>query len=230
LAAIKKLVYDDKKISIRKILEAIKNNFEGEESLRRMLDTKAPKYGNDDDYVDSIARKISYHWTEKVFEYSSPYTGRRFRGGYLSWNYFIDFAPNTAATPDGRLRGTFLSNGIQPVQGKDKKGPTAVIRSAGKLGLETAPNGASQVITFNPASLRDEEHLKKFASLLRAYGEVGGTSLMINIIDPETLRDAQKRPEEYQNLLVRVTGYNAYFTVLGKEIQDEIIARESHQV
>jgi len=128
------------------------------------------------------------------------------------------------------LRGTYLSNGIQPVQGKDKKGPTAVIRSAGKLGLETAPNGASQVIAFSSASLKDEEHLEKFASLLRAYGEVGGTALQINMKDPGTLKDAQKKPEEYENLLVRVTGYNAYFTVLGKEIQDEIIARESHAV
>ncbi|HIH97462.1 MAG TPA: formate C-acetyltransferase/glycerol dehydratase family glycyl radical enzyme [Thermoplasmata archaeon] len=230
LSALKKLVYEDKKVSMREILDAVKNNFEGNEALRRMLSTKAPKYGNDDDYVDSIARKVSNHWTEEVFKYRSPHTGRRFRGGYLSWNYFIDFAPNTAATPDGRLRETFLSNGIQPVQGMDKKGPTAMIRSAGKLGLETAPNGASQVIGFNSTSLRDEEHLKKFASLLRAYGEVGGTSLQINIIDPETLKDAQKNPEEYQNLLVRVTGYNAYFAGLGKEIQDEIIARESHRV
>ena len=230
LAAVKKFVYDDKQISMEELIEAIKNNFEGKENLRRMLSTKAPKYGNDDDYVDSIARNISRHWTEEVFTRTSPYTGRRFRGGYLSWNYFIDFAPLTAATPDGRLRGTYLSNGIQPVQGKDKKGPTAVIRSAGKLGLETAPNGASQVIAFSSASLKDEEHLEKFASLLRAYGEVGGTALQINMIDPGTLKDAQKKPEEYENLLVRVTGYNAYFTVLGKEIQDEIIARESHAV
>ena len=230
LAAVKKLVYDDKQITMEELIEAIKNNFEQKEDLRRMLSTKAPKYGNDDDYVDNIARNISRHWTEEVFTHTSPYTGRRFRGGYLSWNYFIDFAPLTAATPDGRLRGTYLSNGIQPVQGKDKKGPTAVIRSAGKLGLETAPNGASQVIAFSSASLKDEEHLKKFASLLRAYGEVGGTSLMINMIDSETLKDAQKRPEEYENLIVRVTGYNAYFANLGKEIQDEIIARESHAV
>lgn len=230
LAAVKKFVYDDKKITMGELIEAIKDNFERKENLRRMLSTKAPKYGNDDDYVDDIARKISRHWTEEVFTHTSPYTGRRFRGGYLSWNYFIDFAPLTAATPDGRLRGTYLSNGIQPVQGKDKKGPTAVIRSAGKLGLETVPNGASQVIAFSSASLKDEEHLKKFASLLRAYGEVGGTSLMINMIDPETLKDAQKRPEEYENLIVRVTGYNAYFANLGKEIQDEIIARESHAV
>lgn len=230
LAAVKKFVYDDKQITMEELIEAIKDNFERKEDLRRMLSTKAPKYGNDDDYVDGIARKISRHWTEEVFAHTSPSTGRRFRGGYLSWNYFIDFAPLTAATPDGRLRGTYLSNGIQPVQGKDKKGPTAVIRSAGKLGLETAPNGASQVIEFSSASLKDEEHLKKFASLLRAYGEVGGTSLMINMIDPETLKDAQEKPEGYENLVVRVTGYNAYFTVLGKEIQDEIIARESHVV
>jgi formate C-acetyltransferase len=230
LAAVKSLVYEEEKITMEKLVEAIKKNFEGEEKLRRMLIEKSPKYGNDQDYADNIAAKVSAHWTKKVFEYTSPYTGRRFRGGYLSWNYFIDFAPKTAATPDGRLRGQYLSNGIQPVQGRDRKGPTAVICSVGKLGLESAPNGASHVISFTPALLRDEERLWKFVAFIRACGEMGGTSLQINMIDAETLREAQKRPEDYSNLLVRVTGYNAYFVTLGKEIQEEIISRVSHQM
>ncbi|MEM2724645.1 MAG: glycine radical domain-containing protein, partial [Candidatus Nezhaarchaeales archaeon] len=209
-------------------VEAIKRNFEGFDELQRRLLFKAPKFGNDDDYVDEIARKVSRFWTQEVFKHVSPATGRRFRGGYLSWNYFIDFAPKTAATPDGRPRGKFLSNGVQPVQGMDRKGPTAVIRSVGKLGLETAPNGASLVITLNPSSVRDEEHLEKLAALLLACCDLGVTNLQVNMLSPEVLREAQRKPEEYRNLLVRVTGYNAYFVTLGREQQEEIIARTCH--
>jgi len=229
LTAVKKLVFEEDEVSMEELVEALRNNFEGNEELRRLLKNKAPKYGNDIDYVDEIARKLSRYWTEEVFKNKSSYTGRRFRGGYLSWNYFVDFAPRLAATPDGRLNGEYLSNGIQPVQGRDENGPTAVIRSAGKLGLETAPNGASHVIEFNSVFLRNEERLEEIVSLLRAYGEVGGTSLAVNVTNPDELKEAQNNPEEYENLLVRVTGYNAYFTSLGGEIQDEIIAREAHK-
>nr|MDO8100808.1 glycine radical domain-containing protein [Candidatus Njordarchaeota archaeon] len=119
---------------------------------------------------------------------------------------------------------------MQPVQGRDIKGPTAAFKSVCKLGYDVVPNGASYVITLSPTSLRDDEHLKKFAALLRAYEKLGGTSLQVNLIDAETLRDARKHPENYQNLLVRVTGYNAYFVMLGKEMQDEIIARTAHKL
>ena len=114
------------------------------------------------------------------------------------------------------------------MNGVDRNGPTAIIRSVGKLDLETAPNGASHTLSLSPSLLRRPEQRQKLAALLRAYGKVGGTAVQINVLDPATLRAAQKNPEEYQNLLVRVTGYNAYFVGLGKEIQDEIIARESH--
>jgi len=228
LAAIKKLVYEEGKVTMDELVRAIAANFEGYEPLRQMLINKAPKYGNDDPYVDNLAREVSQFWTKEAFKHISPFTGKRYRGGYLSWNYWIAYAPSTAATPDGRKRGTFLSNGIGPVNGADRKGPTAIIRSVGNLGLETAPNGASHIITLSPSLLRDPEHLEKLAALLRAYGRLGGTSLMVNVIDAETLREAQRNPEDYRNLLVRVTGYNAYFVMLGKEIQDEIIARLSH--
>jgi formate C-acetyltransferase len=114
------------------------------------------------------------------------------------------------------------------VNGADRKGPTSVIKSVGALDLETAPNGASHTMSFSPSLLSSEEGKVKLMALLRAYGKVGGTCLQVNVIDADTLRQAQKHPDEYRNLLVRVTGYNAYFTGLGKEIQDEIIARESH--
>jgi formate C-acetyltransferase len=228
LAAVKKLVYEEGRISMADLARAVRKNFEGEEALRQTLLNKAPKYGNDDDYADEVARYLSQLWTRMVADRVSPATGRRYRAGYLSWNYWIAYAPSTAATPDGRPRGTYLSNAIGPVDGAARNGPTAEVLSVGKTGLETAPNGASHTMSFSPALLRDEEHVGKLMAFLRAYGEKGGTALQVNVIDPDTLREAQKKPEEYRNLLVRVTGYNAYFVMLGKEIQDEIIARESH--
>ncbi|MHA1499688.1 MAG: glycine radical domain-containing protein [Promethearchaeota archaeon] len=158
----------------------------------------------------------------------------------LSWNYWAGAdAGFTIATPNGRKAGTFLSNAICPTNGADVKGPTAVTNSVGAvLGGKTEdgeyvnylPNGASHTITFNPSMLNDSEHRDKFKSYLRSYVENGGTSLQINILDSEMLKDAQKHPENYTNLLVRVTGYNAYFNAIGKELQDEIIARESHKM
>ena len=230
LAAMKKLVFEERRISMEELLKAIKKNFQGYDELRQTLINHAPKYGNDDDYVDSIAREISRYWGEYVFQNVAPASGRRYRGGYLSWNYFISFAPKTAALPDGRLRGAYLSNGVGPAQGMDRAGPTASTLSVGKLGLEAHPNGASHTMSFSPASLRDPEHKGKFMAFLRTYGKAGGTALQTNVITPETLIEAQKHPEQYRNLLVRVTGYNAYFTTLGKEQQHEIIARESRRV
>jgi len=229
LAALKKLIFEDRQISMQQLLEAIQVNFEGRENLRQVLLNKAPKYGNDESYADEIAREVSSFWTEEAFCHTSL-TGKRYRGGYLSWNYWVAYAPTTAATPDGRRRGQFLSNAVCPVNGADRKGPTAVIKSVGKLNLESAPNGASHTMSFSPSLLREPELRRKLVALLRAYGKVGGTCLQVNVIDANTLREAQKHPQEYSNLLVRVTGYNAYFVGLGKEIQDEIIARESHQL
>ncbi len=230
LAVVKKLVYEDGKVNMEDLAKAIHADYEGYEPLRQTLINKAPKYGNDDDYADEVARELSQAWTRMVTEHTSPATGRRYRAGYLSWNYWIAFAPSTAATPDGRKKGTFLSNAIGPVDGADRNGPTAEILSVGKMGLETAPNGSSHTMSFSPSLLRDDEHVSKLMAFLRGYGEKGGTALQINVIDPETLREAQRKPDEYRNLLVRVTGYNAYFVMLGKEMQDEIIARESHDL
>jgi pyruvate-formate lyase len=221
-------VYEDQSLTMDELVRALDANFEGHEALRQTLLNKAPKYGNDEGYADDLACEISQFWTTEAFEHQTPETGKRYRGGYLSWNYWVAYAPKTAATPDGRRRGQFLSNGVCPVNGADRLGPTAVVKSVGHLGLETAPNGGSHTISFSPSLLKSSENRRKLAGLLRAYAQVGGTCLQINVVSPEMLRAAQREPDAYGNLLVRVTGYNAYFVMLGKEIQDEIIARESH--
>lgn len=228
VAAVRKLVYEKQLTTMPQLVAALKNNFEGEEKLRQLCLNRAPKYGADDDETDTLARELSQLWSGRAFTHVSP-TGKRFRGGYLSWNYWICYAPLTAATPDGRKRGTYLSNGIGAVTGSDAKGPTAAVLSVGKCGLETIPNGGSHTLTLNPSLLRDPEHVEKLGAFLRGYCESGGTALQINMIDAETLRAAQRDPAEYRNLLVRVTGYNAYFVMLGREIQNEIISRESGQ-
>ena len=230
VSAVRKLVYRDQLLSMQELVGALRSDFAGKEEIRQILLNRAPKYGNDDPFADGVAREISRWWTEKIANSSSQATGRRFRGGYLSWNYWISYAPLTASTPDGRRRGEALSNGVCPVNGADRAGPTAVVRSVRNLGLESAPNGASHTMSFHPSLLRDEEHLAKFTAFLRAYEEAGGTALQINLVDPEVLRRARDNPSEYANLLVRVTGYNAYFVHLGDEIQEEIIRREAHAI
>jgi len=228
MVAVKKVVYDEGSVTMDELVRALDANFEGYESLRQTLLNKVPKYGNDDPYADDLAGEISRSWTTAAFQHVTPETGKRYRGGYLSWNYWVAYAPKTAATPDGRKRGQFLSNGVCPVNGADRLGPTAVVKSAGRLGLETAPNGSSHTMSFSPSLLQSQENRHKLGALLRAYNKIGGTCLQVNVVSPETLQAAQKDPDAYSNLLVRVTGYNAYFVTLGKEIQDEIIARESH--
>lgn len=229
LAAVRELVFRRRTVSLDRLLKGLRTDFKDDEVLRQMLLNRAPKYGNNDPETDELGREVSEYWSKKTLERRSPKTGRRYRAGYLSWNYWIAYAPLTAATPDGRRRGEPLSNGVCCVNGMDREGPTAAILSVGNVGFKYIPNGGSHTMSFNPSLLRDEEHREKFAALLRTYCRKGGTALQINMIGPDTLRAAQKDPERYANLLVRVTGYNAYFVSLGRAIQDEIIKREAHE-
>ena len=241
LLAIKKFVFDDKKYTITQIKDALINDFKGDEYavIQTFLKNRAPKYGNDVDDADELAQKVMKLWADETWKYKT-HTDFQFRPGMLSWNYWAGAdAGFTIATPNGRNMGTFLSNAICPSNGADLKGPTAVTNSVGiALGGKTEdgeyinflPNGASHTITFNPTILKNPEHKEKFKSYLRGYIENGGTCLQVNMLDVEMLKDAQQHPENYTNLLVRITGYNAYFNAIGKELQDEIIARESHSM
>ncbi|MCL2494950.1 MAG: hypothetical protein FWE98_04760 [Oscillospiraceae bacterium] len=241
LLAIKYLVYDKKICTIAELIQALKDNWEGHEVLQAQALNKAPKYGRDDDEADALARRVMALWSEEPWKYKTP-TGAQYRGGMLSWNYWIGSGFVLPASPDGRARGQFLSNAICPVNGADVNGPTANANSVGtalggfaedgagdyKRWNNCLPNGASHTITLSPALLKGDERRAKLKSFLRGYVQNGGTALQINVLDAAMLRDAQKHPENYRNLLVRVTGYNAYFTAVGRELQNEIIARESH--
>lgn len=240
ILAIKYLVYDKKVCTMDELINALKNNWEGAEKLQAIAINKAPKYGRDDNEADEIARKVMEIWSEECWKYKTS-TNKQFRGGMLSWNYWISSGYILPASPDGRKRGQFLSNAICPVNGADINGPTSNSNSVGKaLGgkrdngdyldyVNYLPNGASHTITLNPSLVKDKESKEKLKAFLKGYTKNGGTALQINILDPEMLKDAQKNPQNYRNLLVRITGYNAYFTSIGRELQDEIIARESHK-
>ena len=212
-------------------------------SFRPWPKTRPQNTAGDDDPADAMARQVMDLWTEEVWKYKTRSTQRQFRPGMLSWNYWVGDGFILPASPDGRMKGQFLSNAICPSNGADIHGPTANANSVGKaLGGKAAdgdgdwqeffnclPNGASHTITFNPSLLKSPEHRDKFKAFLRGYVENGGTALQINMLDPDTLRDAQKNPRDYRHLLVRITGYNAYFTSIGRELQDEVIARLSHE-
>ena len=242
LLAIKYLVFDERKCTMAQLIGALKDNWQGHEVLQALAKNKAPKYGRDDDVPDEMARAVMDLWCGETWKHKTASTGRQFRPGMLSWNYWAGDGFIMAASADGRPRGQFLSNAICPSNGADIKGPTANANSVGKvLGGKSAdgkgdwgdflnclPNGASHTITFNPSIIRDPEHREKFKAFLRGYGENGGTALQINMLDPDVLRDAQKHPRDYRHLLVRITGYNAYFTAVGRELQDEVIQRVSH--
>jgi pyruvate-formate lyase len=242
LLAIKYLVFDEKKATMAELMRALGANWEGQETLQAWAKYRAPKYGRDDDVADEMARRVMDVWTTETWKYQTSSTKRRFRPGMLSWNYWVGDGYVMAASADGRPKGQFLSNAICPSNGADINGPTANANSVGKaLGgnarngegdwegyLNSLPNGASHTMTFNPSLLRDREHRQKFKAFLRGYCLNGGTALQVNVIDAEMLRDAQRNPQNYRHLLVRVTGYNAYFTNIGRELQDEIIARLSH--
>jgi len=242
LLAVKYLVFDKKACTMSELLAALKENWQGHDVLRTMAKNRAPKYGRDDDEADAMASCVMDIWCSETWKHKTVSTGRQFRPGMLSWNYWAGDGFVMAASPDGRMKGEFLSNAICPSNGADINGPTSNANSVGKaLGgkavdgkgdwdgyLNRLPNGASHTITFNPSILKDPEHRGKFRAFLRGYAENGGTALQINMLDPEMLRDAQEHPQNYRHLLVRITGYNAYFVTVGRELQDEVIHRLSH--
>jgi len=227
LSAIKYHVFDHQNLTMEELLSALGKNFEGEVKIHQMLLNKTPKYGNDDDYADSIMLQVFNAYHDEI-------NGRKTVSG---GKYIIEMLPTTChvyfgsvigATPDGRLAAMPLSEGISPVQGTDRKGPTAVIKSAAKMDhLRTGGTLLNQ--KFTPQLLADEDGLTKAKDLIRAYFKLDGHHIQLNVVSAETLRDAQKNPDKYNNLIVRVAGYSDYFNNLDKALQDEIITRTEHQ-
>jgi len=226
LAAIEYHVYDKKKFTLPELLAILQADFQGQEKVRQLLLNKTPKYGNDDDYADSIMLKVFDVFHDVVNGRKTP-TGGTYRIEMLPTTCHVYFGTVTGATPDGRKAGLPLSEGISPVQGADKNGPTAVIKSAAKMDQLRA-GGALLNQKFTPQVVQGEDGLVKIKDLVRTYFKLDGHHIQFNIIDAGTLRDAQKNPENYNNLIVRVAGYSDYFNNLTKALQDEIIERTEH--
>ncbi len=223
LAAIKYHVFDKKTITMGELLEAVARDFEGQEQLRLRLWNKSPKYGNDDEYADSILRAVFDAYFDEIN--GRPNTkGGCYRVNYLSTTCHVYFGSVTGATPDGRHAWLPVSDGISPSQGADQFGPTAVIRSAARM--DHARTGGTLLNQkFTPSLVEGEDGIKNLAHLVRAYFKMDGHHIQFNVVTAETLRAAQAKPEQYRDLIVRVAGYSDYFCDLTRALQDEIIAR-----
>jgi pyruvate formate-lyase/glycerol dehydratase family glycyl radical enzyme len=223
LAALKHHVFDQKTLSMGQLLEALAANFDGYERVRLALWNKSPKYGNDDEAADEILASVFNAYFDEID--GRPNTkGGKYRVNYLSTTCHVYFGSVTGATPDGRRAGEPLSDGISPVQGADRRGPTAVIKSAARM--DHARTGGTLLNQkFTPRLLEGEEGIDKVAHLVRSYFKLGGHHIQFNVVTAETLRDAQANPEKHRDLIVRVAGYSDYFCDLTTALQNEIIAR-----
>jgi len=226
LAAVKKLVFDDKTITMGELIDALDNNFEGKEDIRLMLLNRGPKYGKDDDYVDDIARKVADFCAEEASKYMSM-RGCRFISGMYPVSANTPLGMVVGALPSGRMAGMPLADGISPQQGTDKS-PTEVIKSITKFDHARHLDGGMLNIKFNPSVLADERGLRNFVSLVRTFLDRGGWHIQVNVVDAAILKNAQEHPEKYPTLMVRVAGYSAYFNDLCRETQNDIISRVEH--
>jgi pyruvate formate-lyase/glycerol dehydratase family glycyl radical enzyme len=222
IAAIKKNVFDDKKISMEELLRALADNWEGHEHIRQLM-LNAPKYGNDDDYADAIAAEVQ-HRTAEVMAESRNRFGYPCRGDGSGISATYAAGAILPATPDGRKAGEPLADAtLSPVFGMDQRGPTAVLKSASKISTVKTHNHLLNQ-KFMPSALEGEMK-DVFISYLRSWGDLGISHIQFNVVDRETLIDAQNNPEKHSDLLVRVAGYSAYFVDLSKGLQDSIIKR-----
>ena len=227
LSAIEHHVFERHDVTMAKLVEAIDADFSGQEALRQTLWNRTPKYGNDDPQADGLLARVF----DAVFEAidGRPNTkGGEYHVNYLSTTCHVYFGSVTGATPDGRKAYTPLSDGISPAQGADRRGPTAVIKSAARMDLARS-GGTLLNQKFTPSLLQGEEGITHLAQYVRSYFALGGHHIQFNVVTADTLRAAQANPEKHRDLIVRVAGYSDYFCDLTKPLQDEIISRTEHE-
>lgn len=227
LSTLKKHVFEEKSFSMETILQAIQNNFEGEEVLRQRIINRTPFFGNDDERADSIGQTV-YKDLLKAIDGKPNVKGDKFHLNMLSTTCHIYFGKMTGATPNGRLAGKSISDGTYPSHGQDVNGPSAVIRSLSKLD-QTRSGGTLLNLRFLPALLRRQEDIEKLGNLIRSYFRLGGHHVQFNIVDTATLRAAQQNPQEYKDLLVRMAGYSDYFNDMNLDLQEEVIERTENE-
>ena len=227
IAAIDTCVFRDKDITMDELISALDKNFEGEERMRQLLINKPPKFGNDNEYVDGIYREMMHFIADNVQQWDDA------RGGKYSFNVHsqtvnVSHGMACGATPDGRLAGEPFCDNASPMMGRDVSGPTATVKSVASMGQEAFHDGALFNLRFDPKGVEGEKGLASIEGVIKTYFKHGGEHIQINVVDNKTLKDAQKHPEKYKGLMVRVAGYMAYFTELDKSAQDTIIYRTPH--
>jgi len=227
LSAIRYNVYDHGHFTMPELLTALDKNFAGFETLRQRVLNRTPKFGNDDDYADSLMKRVFEAYFEAVDGRPTP-RGGTYRINLLPTTVHVYFGKVTGATADGRRAGEAVSEGVSPVQGADRKGPTAVIKSLGKMD-HVRTGGTLLNQKFTPQLLADETGLNGLKDLVRSYFKLMGHHIQFNVVTAETLREAQARPEKYRDLIVRVAGFSDYFVDCSTELQNEIIHRTEHQ-
>jgi formate C-acetyltransferase len=229
LIAVKKLVFDDLMVGKKELFEALKRNWEGPDGQRlRKLFLAAPKYGNNDSEADTIAGEIYRYFANTAVEFKT-YLGGTHKPTGVSVSAQWPGGSLTGATPDGRFAGECLADGtVSPMRGRDTRGPTAVILSAMKI--DQVPYQASLLnMKLHPSALRTKEDLVKLSILIRTYFSRNGKHIQFNVVDRNTLLNAQRAPENYRDLIVRIAGYSAYFVELNPEVQEDIISRTNQK-
>ena len=227
LTAVKHHVYDNRTLAIEELLDVLGEDFQGRERQRLMLLNKTPKYGNDDDDADTVMTLVFDAFYDAIDGLRNT-RGGRYHVNFLPTTVHVYFGSVVGATPDGRRAGRPLSEGVSPVQGADRQGPTAVLKSVAKMD-HVRTGGTLLNQKFSPQLLKGEDGLDKFCQLIRTYFKLDGHHIQFNVVDAPTLHAAQENPEEHRELIVRVAGYSDYFCDLGRALQDEIIARTEHQ-
>ena len=228
LAAIKQLVYDEQRILKEELLNALQNNFEGDEIIQTMLLHKVPKYGNDVEWVDRIGAKWAEYFRERMKDYIN-YRGGPYHTGMYTVSAHVPMGENVGASPDGRKALTPLADGgMSAVYGRDLSGPTAVLKSVSRLNNSLTTNGGLLNMKFLPEFFESQSGKDKFEMFLRAFVDLEVPHIQFNVVRKEDLLDAKKHPENYQSLTIRVAGYTAYFVELAGKLQDEIIERTTY--
>ena len=231
MAAIKKHIYEDRTSTWPELVSAIKGNYEGYESLRQMILNRTPKYGNDDDYVDAIAKDIAEFFCDCAEGRECNTSGHRGKLAAGLMCFGIHQQNNQPATPDGRRRGDPAANSFSPSVGMDKAGPTAVFKSVSKVDLTKAANGSVLDIALHASAVAGEAAFEKFVDLVESFLTLRcTTTLQLNVIDRNTLLKARNDPEnpEYRTVIVRVWGFSAVFVELHPDLQDHVLARTAH--
>jgi formate C-acetyltransferase len=227
LMALRKLVFEDNSVDAPALLEALRADFDGFEALRQQLLTGAPKYGNDSEEVDMIARQVDEHFIALMDGMRSPLGGRYFVH-LFSFRCNIEFGKCLGATPDGRRAGEPLAYSLSAHQGRDEEGVTAMLRSLARLPHDRAAGASAAIIDLDPKLVEGEEGVKLLPKLIQTAIGMGVGQIQWNVTTAERLRQAQEDPEKYGNICVRVAGYSQMFKLLTPELQEHVIARTKH--